>query len=154
MPCFSLLISVKRRSKLSQRSRVSLNLAFMLFIWKDCVRRTKRIVDECDIRKTTHLKPVLNTASYLLGCFLLQVNNLILPVNPLRLQLTCQQVRVLQTWTIHQNASVLIKWKKQQTREMLTSSWSASIFSAWQVSPSHSYCTIFPSVLLATRRCT
>lgn len=40
MTCFSLLMSPKRRSKLSQRSRVSLNLAFMLFIWKIYVHRT------------------------------------------------------------------------------------------------------------------
>lgn len=40
MTCFSLLMSPKRRSKLSQRSRVSLNLAFMLLIWKIYVHRT------------------------------------------------------------------------------------------------------------------
>lgn len=34
MLCFSLPISPKRRSKLSHRSRVSLNLTFMLVIWK------------------------------------------------------------------------------------------------------------------------
>ena len=43
-----------------------------------------------------HKASVVFTHQYLLSCLLLQMNNLILPVNPLRLQLTRQQVRVLQ----------------------------------------------------------
>lgn len=37
--CLSLVISETRCSRLSQRSRVSLNLAFMLFTWMDKVSR-------------------------------------------------------------------------------------------------------------------
>lgn len=97
MPCLSLLISPNRRSKLSQRSRVSLNLVFMLFIWKS---------QKTEWSETLNLLKDLKagfvcSAQYLLGRLLLQMNDLILPVNPLRLQLTRQQVRVLQTGRAH-----------------------------------------------------
>lgn len=91
--CFSLLISVTRCSRLSQRSRVSLNLAFMLLIWNDFVCRSTCI---WQLQQHNNTIRACTVSSYLLGCFLLQASNLILPVNPLRLQLTCQQVRVLQ----------------------------------------------------------
>lgn len=64
---------------------------------------------------------MLNVASHLLGRLLLQVDDLVLPVNPLGLQLTRQQVRVLQGSRIRQNISVFIKQIKRE-QEALTSS--------------------------------
>lgn len=64
---------------------------------------------------------MLNVASHLLGRLLLQVDDLVLPVNPLGLQLTRQQVRVLQRSRIRQNISVFIKQIKRE-QEALTSS--------------------------------
>lgn len=64
---------------------------------------------------------MLNAASHLLGRLLLQVDDLVLPVNPLGLQLTRQQVRVLQRSRIRQNISVFIKQIKRE-QEALTSS--------------------------------
>lgn len=64
---------------------------------------------------------MLNAASHLLGRLLLQVDDLVLPVNPLGLQLTRQQVRVLQRSRIRQNISVFVKQIKRE-QEALTSS--------------------------------
>lgn len=64
---------------------------------------------------------MLNAASHLLGRLLLQVDDLVLPVNPLGLQLTRQQVRVLQGSRIRQNISVFVKQIKRE-QEALTSS--------------------------------
>lgn len=64
---------------------------------------------------------MLNAASHLLGRLLLQVDDLVLPVNPLGLQLTRQQVRVLQRSRIRQNISVFIKQIKRE-QEAPTSS--------------------------------
>lgn len=53
--CFSLVISETRCSRLSQRSRVSLNLDFMLFPWKDkasvrpAPRRRGRRIQPCAV---------------------------------------------------------------------------------------------------------
>lgn len=64
---------------------------------------------------------MLNAASHLLGRLLLQVDDLVLPVNPLGLQLTRQQVRVLQRSRIRQNISVFVKQIKRE-QEAPTSS--------------------------------
>lgn len=64
---------------------------------------------------------MLNVASHLLGRLLLQVDDLVLPVNPLGLQLTRQQVRVLQRSRIRQNISVFVKQIKRE-QEAPTSS--------------------------------
>lgn len=64
---------------------------------------------------------MLNVASHLLGRLLLQVDDLVLPVNPLGLQLTRQQVRVLQGSRIRQNISVFVKQIKRE-QEAPTSS--------------------------------
>lgn len=58
-------------------------------------------------------------ASHLLGRLLLQVDDLVLPVNPLRLQLTRQQVRVLQRSRTRQNISVFIEQTKHRSRRIL-----------------------------------
>lgn len=93
--CLSLLISPSRRSRLSQRSRVSLNFAFMLLI---CVTHTCALMPGQKKNNNTQIQTYLNrgvTPNHLLCSLLLQMNNLVLPVDSLRFQLAGQQVRVL-----------------------------------------------------------
>lgn len=94
MPCFSLTTSLRRRSRLSQRSSVSLNLAFMLLICQE--EQSGHRLLRNSTRGLGNFRGS-NKFPHLLRCLLLQVNDLVLPVYPLGLQLTGQQVRVLQT---------------------------------------------------------
>lgn len=154
MVCFSLVNSFSLSSKLSHFSIVSLNLAFILLIWNQITHcylffffnLCDFIINDTGCTSKIRSLPLL-LFLFLDGQFYFPSRCVVIPVGWSADKNTGERVvNVIKCGTEH-DGLIILNLKN-------TSSCSASIFSSWQESPSHSYCTILPSVLLATRRCT